>query len=155
MSFLILFNTEGRKSKQKFHKSLQNRPQTYQRVHTNKKPVVDNKTYKCELLTTFNTLCPHWEARLCCSNQFQGNIKLCWTKITNPLCTTQFCDLKQTRKMMLKSPFHNRKNETKLYNETFRTSQDNLPKSPSETSMYAMVEGFSPMIYGEGFDSNH
>lgn len=115
MSFLILFNTEGRKSQEKFHKSLQNRPQTYQRVHTNKKPVVDNNTYKCELLTTFNTLCPHWEARLCCSNQFQGNIKLCWTKITNPLGTTQFCDLKQTRKMMLKSPFHNRKKTRQNY----------------------------------------
>lgn len=37
-------------------------------VLRNKKPVTDNKMYKWELLTTLNTLDPHREAGLCCSN---------------------------------------------------------------------------------------
>lgn len=37
-------------------------------VIIHRKPVMDNKMYQWEILTTFNTLYPHGEARLCCSN---------------------------------------------------------------------------------------
>lgn len=37
-------------------------------VLKNKKPATNNKMYKWELLTTFNTFSPHREAGLGCSN---------------------------------------------------------------------------------------